>query len=225
MKNFAFAAVLVAALSVCAVAQDAPAPAPTPAPVTSPAPTPVPAAVAPVPVQAPVAVPAPAPAVTQNTVTTTGPVKSETTISVGSIAGDVLQWMAAAFGVPIGALVTGWLYRLFKAAGLQVSDQLRDKLQQIVVNGINAGAKKAQTDLAGRAPVEIKNAALANAVAYTQAHGAETIKALGLDPQSGVAVEAIKARIETAINDPTQATPAVLTAPTPPAPVPAPAAA
>jgi hypothetical protein len=153
---------------------------------------------------------APAPAATQNTVTTTGPVSSETTISVGSLAGEVLQWLAAAFGVPIGGLLTAWLYRLFKLAGVQVSDGLRSKLQEIIVNGLNAGAKVEAANMQGKDQIAIKNAVVQQAVVYAQAHGADTIKALGLDPQSGAAVEAIKARIETAIADPTVPTPAVL---------------
>jgi 4-amino-4-deoxy-L-arabinose transferase-like glycosyltransferase len=154
-----------------------------------------------------------APAATQNTITTTAPVSSETTISVGTLAGQVLTWLAAAFAVPIGTLLTLWLKRLFTLAGVQVTTQMRDQLQQIVVNGLNAAAKNATTQLAGKAPIEIKNQLVADAVKYTQAHGADTIKALGLDPQSGEAVQAIKARIETAIADPKAPTPAVLTPP------------
>jgi hypothetical protein len=150
------------------------------------------------------------PPVTQNTIATTGPVQSETTISVGTLAGQVLQWLAAAFGVPIGGLLAAWLYRLFKLAGVQVADGLRSKLQEIIVNGINAGAKNATEQMQGKDQITIKNAVVQQAIAYTQAHGAETIKALGLDPQSGTTVEAIKARIETAINDPMTPTPAIL---------------
>jgi len=154
-----------------------------------------------------------APAATQNTVQTTGPVTSATTISVGTLAGQVLTWLVAAFGVPIGGLLTAWLYRLFNLAGIQAADGLRTKLQEIIVNGLNAGAKTVSEDAQGRGQIEIKNAVVAQAVTYAQAHGADTLKQLGLDPQSGAAVEAIKARIETAINDPAQPTPPVLDAP------------
>ncbi len=167
-----------------------------------------PPAAAAAPVTAPVAVPPVA--ATQNTITTTAPVSSETTISVGSWASAALQWAITAFSVPIGTLLTAWLYRLFKLAGVKVSDDLRDKLQQVIVNGLNAAAKRAETDMTGRGKVEIKNEVVSGAVAYAQVHGADTIKALGLDPNSGAAVEAIRARIETAINDPSQPTPAVL---------------
>lgn len=173
--------------------------------VTAPAPPPV--AVAPAP---------PTPAATQNTVTTTGAVTSETNISVGTIAGQVLTWAATAFGSVLATVFAAWGVRLFKLAGVQMTDAARDRLQQIILNGLNAGAKAEEGNLAGRGQVEIKNAVVQQAVAYTQNHGAETIKALGLDPQSGAAVEAIKARIETAVNDPTTPTPAVLDAPAAP---------
>lgn len=147
---------------------------------------------------------------TQNTIQTTSPVRSETTISVGTIAGEVLTWIAAAFSVPIGGLLTVLLMRVFKMAGVQVTDQQKAQLQSIVVNGLNAAAANTTKNMAGQNPINIKNQTVAEAIDYVQAHGADTIKALGLDPHSGEAVEAIKARIETAINDPSVPTPPVL---------------
>lgn len=152
----------------------------------------------------------PVPAATQNTITTTGPVASETTISVGTLAGQLLNWIMVAFAGPIGGMVVWILVRVLKKLGIDATDALRARLNEFVVNGINAGAKIAEQNLRGRGAVEIKNEAVAQAVNYVQAHGAETIKALGLDPKSGAAVEAIKARIETAIADPMTPTPPVL---------------
>lgn len=151
----------------------------------------------------------------QTAVSTTGAVTSDTTISIGTIAGQVLTWIAAAFALPIGTVLTMWLMRLFKLAGVQVTDQMKDQLQGIVVNGINAAAANATLQAAGKGTVAIKSQVVADAVTYVQRHGAETIKALGLDPQSGEAVEAIKARIATAIADPATPTPPVLTATAP----------
>lgn len=139
------------------------------------------------------------------------------TVSVGTLAGEVLAWVIAAFGSVLATVFTAWGVRLFKLAGVQIGDAARARLQEIILNGLNAGAKEAEKNLAGKDPVTIKNAVVAQAVAYAQAHGADTIKALGLDPQSGEAVEAIKARIQTAIADPAVPTPAVLD-PTPAAP-------
>jgi hypothetical protein len=148
--------------------------------------------------------------VTQNTVTTTGPVKSETTISVGTLAGSILNWIMVAFGPVIGSIVVWILVRVLKKLGIDATDALRERLQEIVVNGLNAGAQSATESLQGKDQITIKNAVVQQAIAYTQVHGEETIKALGLDPQSGKTVEAIKARIETAINDPTMPTPPIL---------------
>jgi hypothetical protein len=148
---------------------------------------------------------------TQNTVTTTGPVNSTTSISVGTLAGQVLTWIAAVFSVPVGTLITAWLYRLFAKAGIDITDAMRARLQEMIVNGLNVGAKTAAADLRNKGNVEIKNATIRSTVAYVQEHGAAELKAIGVDPNSNIAVDAIKARIETAINDVNQPTPKVLT--------------
>jgi hypothetical protein len=154
--------------------------------------------------------PSPAAPVTQNTVSTTGPVSSETTISVGTVASQALQWVVAVFGAVLGTAGTALLLRMFKAAGLQISDVARARLQEMVVNGLNLGAKALENEMAGRGKIEIKNAVVQEAVNYVQDHGAETLRQLGVDPNSNMAVDAIKARIETAIADPMTPTPPVL---------------
>lgn len=156
-----------------------------------------------------------APAATQNTITTTAPVTSETTISVGTVASQALQWVVAVFGAVLGTAGTALLMRMFKAAGLSISDAARARLQEMVINGLNISAKAAEDSLAGKGKIAIKNAIVADAVNYVQAHGAETLKQLGVDPNSNLAVDAIKARIETAIADPMSPTPAVLDPVTP----------
>lgn len=193
---------------------------PAPAQFNEAAPGPVavgvdaPGVTAPAGTNAPAVVQQAAPA-TQNTVTTTGPVSSETTISVGSIAAQALEWVGATFGAVIGTALTALIMKWFKLAGIQISDAARARLQEIVVNGLNASAKAAETELQGRGQVEIKNATVAKTIAYVQAHGADSIKQLGLQPTEQAAVDAIKARIETAVADPTVPTPAVMDAPEP----------
>jgi hypothetical protein len=155
----------------------------------------------------------PAAPATQNTITTTAPVTSETTISVGTIAAQALEWVGATFGAVIGTALTALILKWFKLAGIQISDAARARLQEIVVNGLNASAKAAEAEMQGKGQVEIRNATVAKTVAYVQNHGADTIKQLGLVPTEQKAVEAIKARIETAVADPTVATPAVMDAP------------
>lgn len=123
-------------------------------------------------------------------------------IVLGDIAASIIQWTIAAFGPSISAVVLWLVVRMLKTAGLKNTDLLKDQLQRIVVNGINAGAAKAQQDLRGRAVIDIKSTTAQYALWYAQTHGADIIKALGLDPGDGEAVDAIKARIETALADP-----------------------
>lgn len=144
-------------------------------------------------------------------VTPLAPAVPVAVVSTGTYAGEVLTWLAAAFAVPLGGIATAALWKLFKFLGVQVTDQMKDQLQGIIVNGLNKGAANLSDKLQGQGKVEIKNAIVADAVKYTQDHAGETMKALGLDPQSGAAVEAIKARIETALNDPGTPTPPIIT--------------
>lgn len=154
--------------------------------------------------------PPPAPVATQNTITTTAPVTSETKISVGTLAGEVLMWLAAAFSAPVGIVLTAWLVRMFKLAGVQVTQQMSDQLDRTLVNGLNDAAAKAAVLSKDRGTITTNNQIVQAAVEYAQNHRAETIQALGLDPQSGAAVQALKARIATLVVDPTVPTPAVL---------------
>jgi len=99
---------------------------------------------------------------------------------------------------------------LLKNAGFAGNEILRQRLQDMIVNGLNAGAAAAADKLKDKGQIEVKNEVVAKAVDYVQAHGADTLKQLGIDPASSSAVEAIKARIETAINDPATPTPPAL---------------
>lgn len=140
-----------------------------------------------------------------------------TTVTVrgGDLAAKILDWFWVAFGGSIGLLGTAVLYKIFGYFGIQTTEMQRAQLQAVIVNGLNAGAAKAQAQLRGsdKLDLSVKNQVVIDAIAYTQAHAQETIKALGLDPKSGDAVDAIRARIETALNDPASPTPAAITPP------------
>lgn len=150
--------------------------------------------------------------------TVEAPIHPIETVSTGTLAGEVLTWLVAAFGVPIGGLLVLLAKRAAALVGVKLTQQMSDRLDDIIVRGLNAGAVMAKERLEGHGDVEVKNAVVASAVEYAQDHGADTIKALGLDPQSGKAVEALKARIATLITDPTQPTPDVLDSAAPKAP-------
>lgn len=229
MKRLILAAALIAAFATPALAADtgckgrltaaewqrcneaakpAPAaPSPAPAAVVAPTPPPAPPALPPPPtvVAAPVT-PAPAP----SPVTVSSGPGGETTVSVGTIAGQVLNWILITFSVPIGGYAVFIINRVFANLKIPMTDAARAKLKEIVVNGLNLAAPAIQAQLAGQGNIAIKNATVAQAVVYAQKHGADTIKTLGLDPTSPEAVEALKAWAETAIADPSVPTPAIL---------------
>lgn len=155
----------------------------------------------------------PAPPVTQNSVTTTGPVTSETTISVGTIAGQTLMVVATAFTGIIGSFLTALIVKLIQAAGIQATDAMRARLQEIVINGLNLAAQEAAGGMKGKATLQVNADIKSRATEYVRLHGAETLKALGVEPTSPQATEAIRAKIETAITDPQTPTPSVLESP------------
>lgn len=130
--------------------------------------------------------------------------QTDYTFSTGNFVASLINWMWVAFGTAIATLVTGLVYKALSYLGIQTTTQQREQLQSIVVNGLNKASAQAQVAAQGQTQwdVRIKNQIVADTVKYAQDHGADTIKALGLDPKSGQAVEAIKARIETAIVDP-----------------------
>lgn len=140
-----------------------------------------------------------------------------TTVTVrgGDLAAKILDWFWVAFGGSIGLIGTAVLYKIFNYFGIQTTEMQRAQLQSVIVNGLNAGAARAQAQLrnSDKLDISVKSQIVQDAIVYTQNHAQETIKALGLDPKSGDAVETIRARIETALNDPATPTPAAITPP------------
>lgn len=152
---------------------------------------------------------------TTQTRTPTEPAQVTTTVKGGSLLADVVQWFWLAFGTVVTGGIMVLVTKIFAYFGVQTTSEQRAQLQAVVVNGLNSAAARAQTSLRNNEKLDItlKGQIVAEAVEYTQAHAAETIKALGLDPNSGDAVEAIRARIETALNDPATPTPPAITPP------------
>lgn len=134
-------------------------------------------------------------------------------IDTGTYAGSVLTWVMATFGTTIGAALTALLLRMAKKAGIQGVDLFSSRLQELVVNGLNAGAAEAAKNMAGKGEIQVKNEAMGSMVRYVQVHGADVLKKLGQDPFAQATVDALKARAETAIADPTAPTNAALGGP------------
>lgn len=136
----------------------------------------------------------------------------DTAVHFGPILSDLVQWIATAFGAALAGAAVAAIYKLFQYLGIQITLAQRDQLQAIIINGLNDAAMKTETALKKdpKLVVDVKSKVIADAISYTQVHAADTIKALGLDPVSGEAVEAIRARIATAITDPATPTPPAL---------------
>lgn len=138
------------------------------------------------------------------TVQTNAPVTATTTVKGGDLAAQIIEWLQVAFGTIIAGLFSLLIVKVRSYFGLVTTEAQKAALQAIAVNGVNAAAAKAEEALKSNPTLtfDVKNAVARDAVTYVQTHGAETIKALGLDAQSGDAVDAIKARVATAMNSP-----------------------
>ena len=150
---------------------------------------------------------------TTNTDTPTQPASVTTTVKGGTLAAQVLEWLQVALVPILGGALVGLIIKGMAFLGIQTTEQQSDQLAKIALNGINDAMSKAETGLRGTTALDVnlKGQVMADAVAYTKAHASETLNAMGLDPNSGKATEAIRAKIITAINDPNTPTPAAIT--------------
>lgn len=126
------------------------------------------------------------------------------TINGGTLLSEVINWLAVAFGTVLAGLGTLLVIRVRAYFGILTTDAQKAALQEIAVNAVNSAAAKAEQSVKDNPNLQInvKSAVAQDAVSYVQAHGADIIKSLGLDPNSGDAVDAIRARVATAMNSP-----------------------
>jgi hypothetical protein len=134
--------------------------------------------------------------------------------SAGNLLGSFINWVWLGFGGLITSVVVLGLLKLAAMLGVQTTQQMNDRLKEAVQNGLNDAASKAQVSVDGKFNVQVKNKVVAQAIEYVKVHQADTIKALGLDPNGGEVVSALRAKAETIIADPALATnPALVTNP------------
>lgn len=128
--------------------------------------------------------------------------KPDYTVSGGSIIVSVIDWLHLAFKGLIVLVVVAGITKGLSLMGVQTNQQMNDRLVEMATNGVNEAASRAKANLDGKFPIEVKNKIVQEAIEYTKAHGADTIKALGLDPEKGEVSAALRAKIETIIVDP-----------------------
>lgn len=172
---------------------------------TTPPPTSVPTVAAPAPAPA-VSTPVPTPPTGQFVTVKDG----SATISGGTLIGEAIMWASLLIGAPLAGLIATWLIKLLKRMGVDNADSYRDRLKEFVENGLALAAQRAQVDLKDKMSIDVRSKVAVDAMKYVQDHGAETLKALGVDPNDGAAIEALQARIAKAMDDkvppPTSAT-------------------
>ena len=141
-------------------------------------------------------------------VTTPSPAEN---FNFSNVLASVWNWFWVAFGGVITTAASLWLVKLMKNLGIDTTKQQNELIDDMVKNALNDAAARAGVAATSlNLSVPVKNQIVQQAVEYVQQHGAETIKALGLDPQSGEAVSAIKAKMESVLVDPAKPTNAAL---------------
>ena len=149
---------------------------------------------------------------TTTTQTPTEPSKVTTIVQGGTWAAAILDWIKVALVPVIGSAAVALFLKGMGWLGIQITAQQSSQLQNIAINGLNEAMDKLSAEARNdpKLSIDVKNQVIAEAVRYTQVHAKETLAAMGLDPQSGQAVEKIRAKILTVIADPTKPTPAAL---------------
>lgn len=113
--------------------------------------------------------------------------------------------------IPIVAgFATIALNKIAKRNGVDLDQQRLVKLNSMLVNGMNLAAAEAKDAQNRPTGTDLKAFIIQRAIAYVNEHGADTLAGIGADPNGAKDNEALKARSETLIADPTQPTPAVL---------------
>lgn len=150
---------------------------------------------------------------TTQTRTPTEPASVTTTVKGGTLAADILQWVQLGLLPAIGAALIGLIVKGMGYIGIATTAQQSDQLKKIVIDGLNSAFTYFEGHLraSNRLDIDVKGQVIADAIAYTQEHAKETLTAMGLDPKSGKAVEKIRAKIETVLNDPATPTPDAIT--------------
>ena len=124
-----------------------------------------------------------------------------TSFSIGTWIADLLGGLTAIFGSVIATFITKWVIAVAKKAGVDATQAMSDRLDQIIENGLHAGAINLGHDLTGKLNVQVKNDVIASSVTYAQTHGADTIKSIsGLDINDPKTVEALQARAAKALS-------------------------
>lgn len=123
---------------------------------------------------------------------------------------QVLTAVAAAVIPIVAGFAVNALQKMAAKNGVELKQAQLDRLNEMLVNGLNAGAATAKQLTALPAGADKEKFIKDQAVAYVQAHGKELLADLKSDLSDPEVQAAIRARIETLITSATAPTPPVL---------------
>lgn len=122
---------------------------------------------------------------------------------------SVLSSVATAAIPIIGYFVTAALQKFAKNRGIEIQQKNLDRVDQFLVNGLNLAASEVKATR-GMPAADAKKILVNGAIAYLNKHGTDTLNEMSADLSDPKVQEAMRARIETLITDPTKPTPAIL---------------
>lgn len=124
-------------------------------------------------------------------VMTSGAFAADTTVSVGSALGVVLELIVTLLGAPLAAVVGLWIQRLARQIGVEITDADRARLDELVRNGAIYAAHRAGVALDGNWSVDVRAQILADTANYALTYGRDTLKRLKAPVGDAAAMEAI----------------------------------
>jgi hypothetical protein len=139
------------------------------------------------------------------------PPDAQTVLSWGSVFSTLFLGVVSFLAPIIAYFIILLLNKILKYVGFQLDNARRDRLQEIVVNGINLAAIRIGSDIKGRMPAQLNSEFQKEVFSYVLSHGDEVMAELGFSKTDPKLVDAIQARIEKALNDPNVATPPLVT--------------
>jgi hypothetical protein len=110
----------------------------------------------------------------------------------------------------IGLYATKALQSFAKKRGIEIDQQRLQRIDQFLVNGLNLAASNAGSLRHLPNGISAKAYIAQGALNYLREHGAETLNEMSASLNDSKVQEAMRARIETLITDPTKPTPAIL---------------
>lgn len=112
-------------------------------------------------------------------------------VPAGSLIGQILNVLLLVIGTPLAGALVMLLAKLAQRAGVDITDAYRDRLEQIILNGLHGAAARAGVVLDGKLGIKLRQGIIADAALYVADHGADALKQLQADPADLAGIEAI----------------------------------